>query len=95
LRGVILLEEQTMKHRFLRGFDLEGKWTKPTRIIRISGVEHDMDEYAKEHGIELPDSKSKKHKDIKKEVNTNADMEQQDNSRDTTIDGDGDSESSE
>jgi hypothetical protein len=42
-----------------------------------------MDEYAKEHGIELPDSKSKKHKDIKKEVNTHADMDKQDDSGDT------------
>lgn len=84
-----------MKHKFLRGFDIEGNWTKPTRIIRISGVEHDMDEYAKEHGIELPDSKSKKHKDIKKEVNTNADMGKQDHHRDHKVDGDGDSESSE
>ena len=84
-----------MKHKFLRGFDLEGKWTKPTRIIRISGVEHDMDEYAKEHGIELPDSKSKKHKDIKKEVNTHADMEQSHDEGSTEVDGDGDSESSE
>ena len=84
-----------MKHKFLKNYDLEGKWTKPTRIIRISGVEHDMDEYAKEHGIELPDSKSKKHKDIKKEVNTNADMGKQDHHRDHKVDGDGDSESSE
>ena len=81
-----------MKHKFLRNFDAEGNWTKPSRIIRVDGVEHDMDEYAKEHGIELPDSKSKKHKDIKKEVNTHADMERKDHSGDHTIDGDGDSE---
>jgi hypothetical protein len=72
-----------MEHKFLRNFDAEGKWTKPSRIIRVDGVEHDMDEYAKEHGIELPDSKSKKHKDIKKEVNTHADMDKQDDSGDT------------
>jgi hypothetical protein len=84
-----------MEHKFLRNFDAEGQWTKPSRTIRISGVEHDMDEYAKEHGIELPDSKSKKHKDIKKEVNTNADMGKQDHSGDTKIDGEGNSESSE
>ncbi len=72
-----------MEHKFLRNFDAEGKWTKPSRIIRVDGVEHDMDEYAKEHGITLPDSKSKKHKDIKKEVNTYADMEKQDDSGDT------------
>ena len=84
-----------MEHKFLRNFDAEGQWTKPSRIIRVSGVEHDMDEYAKEHGIELPDSKSKQHKDIKKEVNTNADMGHKNNSRDTKIDGEGSSESSE
>lgn len=81
-----------MKHKFLRNFDAEGNWTKPSRIIRVDGVEHDMDEYAKEHGIELPDSKSKKHKDIKKEVNTHADMERKDHSGDHKVDGDGDSE---
>ena len=84
-----------MKHKFLRNFDAEGNWTKPSRIIRVDGVEHDMDEYAKEHGIELPDSKSKKHKDVKKEVNTHADMERKDHSGDHKVDGDGDSESSE
>ena len=95
MRGVVFNEEQHMEHKFLRNFNAEGQWTKPSRTIRIHGVEHDMDEYAKEHGIKLPDSKSKQHKDIKKEVNTNADMGQQDNSRDTKIDGDGDSEGSE
>ena len=55
-----------------------------------------MDEYAKEHGIELPDSKqSKKHKDIKKEVNTHADMGKQDHSGDHKVDGKRDSEGSE
>lgn len=83
-----------MEHRFLRNFDAEGKWTKPSRTIRISGVEHDMDEYAKEHGIELPDSKSKKHKDIKKEVNTNADMGKPHDKGSTEVDGTRDSESS-
>jgi len=84
-----------MKHKFLRNFDAEGHWTKPSRIITVNGVEHDMDEYAKEHGIELPDSKSKKHKDIKKEVNTHADMGKQDHSGDHKVDGKRDSEGSE
>ena len=84
-----------MEHKFLRNFNAEGEWTKPSRTIRVNGVEHDMDEYAKEHGIKLPDSKSKQHKDIKKEVNTNADMGHKDNSGDHQIDGDGDSEGSE
>ena len=84
-----------MTHKFLRNFDPDGNWTKPTRIIRVNGEEHDMDEYAKEHGIELPDSKKHKPKDIKKEVNSNADMGQQDDSGDHKVDGNGDSESSE
>ena len=84
-----------MTHKFLRNFDAEGHWTKPSRIIQVDGVEHDMDEYAKEHGIELPDSKSKKHKDIKKEVNIHADMGKQDHSGDHKVDGKRDSEGSE
>ena len=72
-----------MKHKFLRLY-IDGVWHgHPERLIKVNGVEHDMDEYAKEHGIELPDSKSKKHKDIKKEVNTYADMDKQDDSGDT------------
>lgn len=84
-----------MTHKFLRNFDSEGHWTKSSRIITVDGVEHDMDEYAKEHGIELPDSKSKKHKDIKKEVNTHADMGNKDHSGDHKVDGKRDSEGSE
>ena len=89
-----------MEHKFLRNFDHNGIWTKKSRDIRVRIAGKitvvDMDEYAKEHGIELPDAKQKiKHKDIKKEVNTNADMGQQDHSGDTEINGDGDSEGSE
>lgn len=72
-----------MEHKFLRLY-IDGVWHgHPERLIKVKGVEHDLDEYAKEHGIELPDSKSKKHKDIKKEVNTYADMDKQDDSGDT------------
>jgi hypothetical protein len=84
-----------MTHKFLRNFDSNGHWTKPTRIIRVDGVEHDMDEYAKEHGIELPDSKKHNPKDIKKEVNIHGDMGQQDDSGDHKVDGNGDSKGSE
>ena len=84
-----------MEHRFMRLF-VDGKWTgNEDRSIKVQGEIHDLDDYAKEHGIELPDSKKHKPKDIKKEVNSNADMGQQDDSRDHQIDGDGDSESSE
>lgn len=85
-----------MTHKFLKLF-VDGKWTgNQDRSITVNGECHDMDEYAKEHGIELPDSKhSKKHKDIKKEVNSNADMGNQDHSGDHKINGNGDSEGSE
>jgi len=47
--------------KFLRNFDANGVWTKDSRQIRVEEngkiVEVDMDEYAKKHGIELPDSK--------------------------------------
>ena len=96
MRGVVFYEEQHMEHKFLRNFNAEGKWTKPSRTIRVHGVEHDMDEYAKEHGIELPDSKKhNKPKDIKKEVNTNADMGQSFDKGSTEVDGTRDSEGSE
>ena len=79
-----------MEHKFLNLF-VDGVWTgKPDRSIRINGVKHDMDEYAKEHGITLPDSKKSK-----KQVNSYADLEHQDDSRDTKVDGSGDSQSTE
>tara|TARA_R110000787_G_scaffold137534_1_gene251155 strand:+ start:323 stop:574 length:252 start_codon:yes stop_codon:yes gene_type:complete len=79
---------------------VDGKWTgKEDRSITVKEgdeiVTYNLDEYAKEHGIELPDSKKHKPKDIKKEVNSNADMGQQDDSGDHKVDGNGDSESSE
>ena len=85
-----------MTHKFLRLF-VDSKWTgKQDRTIRVNGVEHDMDEYAKEHGIELPDAKKhNKPKDIKKEVNTNADMGQSFDKGSTEVDGTRDSEGSE
>jgi len=88
-----------MTHKFMRLF-VDGKWTgKEDRSITVKEgdeiVTYNLDEYAKEHGIELPDSKKHKPKDIKKEVNSNADMGQQDDSGDHKVDGNGDSESSE
>ena len=42
-----------MEHRFLRLFR-NGVWTgNPDRSISVNGVKHNMDEYAKEHGIEV------------------------------------------
>ena len=80
----------------------DGVWQgREDRVITINGVEHNLDEYAKENGIELPDSKG--YKKPKKEINTttdikeheHGDMGQQDTTGDITIDGDGDSQESE
>lgn len=82
-----------MEHRFLQLF-VDGEWTgNKDRSIKVNGVKHDMDEYAKAHGIELPDAK--KHKKAKIEVNSNADMGQQDPGTDTPEHGDRDSEGQE
>jgi len=83
-----------MEHKFLKLF-VDGKWTgKKDRSISVDGVKHNMDEYAKAHGIELPDSKGKK------QINTDVeekheDMERSHDSGHTDIDGDGNSESTE
>ena len=46
-----------MEHRWLKLFK-HGEWTgRPCSTITVKGVEHNMDEYAKEHGVELPDAK--------------------------------------
>ena len=85
-----------MKHKWLRNFDSEGVWHgNPDRTITVNGVTHDLDEYAKQHGIELPNSKAKKEKKTKKEVNSYADMEQSHDEGHSEIDGDGDSKSQE
>jgi len=87
-----------MEHKFLRLFR-NGVWTgNPDRSISINGVKHDMDEYAKEHGIDLPSTASKPK--VKKQINTDVeekheDMERSHDSGDTEVDGDGDSESTE
>jgi len=82
-----------MEHRFLRLFDKDGNWKgNPDRTIKINGVVHDMDEYAKAHGIKLPDvKKNKKHINIDIEEN-HEDMGQSFSSADTEEHGDGDSE---
>jgi hypothetical protein len=67
-----------MEHKFLRLY-IDGVWHgHPERLIKVNGVEHDLDEYAKAHGIELPDAKK-----TKKQVNSYADMDKQDDSGDT------------
>ena len=89
-----ILKGHTMKHKWLRNFDADGKWTKPSRDIRIEVDGKikvvNMDEYAKELGIILPDSKKPK-----KQVNSNEDIRQQDNEGDDPIVGDGISEDTE
>lgn len=77
---------------------VDGVWTgRPDRVITIDNVEYDLDDYAKAHGIDLPDSKPKKskkeHKDI--EVNIDGDMEQTYDSGYTEEYGGGTSQSTE
>jgi len=84
-----------MIHKWMRNYDINGVWTKSQRKINVDGVEHDLDEYAKQHGIDLPDGKKSK-----KQINTDIeekheDMEHSLDSGDIEIDGDGDSESTE
>ncbi len=86
--------------KFLRGFDSAGVWTKDSRLIRVeeNGVirEVDMDEYANEHGIDLPDAKkSKKTINIDIEEKGYGDMEQTFSDGSAEEHGDGDSESTE
>ena len=78
-----------MEHRWMKLFDAEGNWTRPERKIKVNGVEHDLDEYAKEHGIELPSGPTAPNKP--KKVNTDIeekheDMEQPLDSGDTEVD---------
>lgn len=88
-----------MTHKFLTFFDEHGNWLgNPDRSIRVNGVVHNLDEYAKEHGIELPSGPTAPNKP--KKVNTDIeekheDMEQSHDSGDTEVDGDGNSESTE
>jgi len=82
-----------MEHKWMRLFK-NGVWHgSADRTITVKGVEHNLDEYAKEHGIDLPDAKS--NKKSKKEVNSYADMEQPHDSGHTEEHGDGDSEGTE
>ncbi len=77
-------------HRY---FDADGNYHGPADYkFKINGEQHDVYEYAKEHGIELPGKKSKKaiNTDIEKK---HEDMEQSLDSGDTEVDGDGDSKS--
>jgi len=66
-----------MEHKFLRLF-VDGVWTgKEDRTITVQEgqnvVEYNLDEYAKQHGIELPEGKK-----AKKVVNTIEDIQEKD-----------------
>ena len=81
-----------MEHKFLRLFR-NGVWTgNADRSININGEKHNLDEYAKEHGIELPEGEKWINTDIEE---PHEDMEQSHDSGDTEVDGDGNSESTE
>jgi len=64
-----------MEHKFLRLFK-DGVWTgNDERTITINGKVHDLDDYAKQHGIDLPEGKKAKPKINKTEEKKDADME--------------------
>jgi hypothetical protein len=79
-----------MEHKWLRLY-VDNVWTgREDRMVRINGQEHSIDDLAKHHGIELPDSKK-----TKKQVNSNEDIRYKDESGDDSDSGDGVSESTE
>ena len=86
-----------MEHKWLRNFDSHGNWTKDSRDIRIESngviITVDMDEYAKDNGIVLPDSK--KQPKQKTKVNSNEDIREQDDSGVDPESGNGISEDTE
>jgi hypothetical protein len=92
-----------MKHNWLRLFDSEGNWHgAPDHTIRINGETHDVYEYAKKHGIQIPTApntpnKPKKTKKVNIDIEENSygDMEQTHSSESVEEHGDGDSESTE
>ena len=85
-----------MEHKFLSLF-VDGVWTgNPDRTIKVNGEVHDLDEYAKQHGIDLPDSKkSKKHINTDIEEKSYGDMGQASDEGSAEEHGNGDSEGSE
>ena len=83
-----------MKHKWLRHFDSNGKWTRESREVKLDdGSIHSIDDLAKKHGIELPDAKKQINTDTKE--HKHADLGQPLDEGDSAVDGDGDSESSE
>lgn len=81
-----------MEHKWLRNFDANGVWTKSERIINVDGEEHDLDEYAAKHGIELPDGKKQINTDVEDE---HGDLGSSHDEGSAEEHGDGDSEESE
>ena len=79
-----------MEHKILKLFK-DGVWTgNPDRTITVKGKTHDLDEWAKAQGIDLPDAKKTKNK-----VNSYADMGQTSDEGHIEESGDGTSESTE
>lgn len=79
-----------MEHKILKLFK-DGVWQgNPDRTVTINGEKHDLDEWAKAHGIDLPDAKK-----TKKQVNSYADMGQTSDEGSDKESGIGTSESTE
>lgn len=62
---------------------VDGEWTgSKDRTVHIKGVETDIDEWSKQHGIELPEGK-KAHKQINKVEEQHADLDRSGDTSDT------------
>lgn len=73
-----------MKHQFMRLYK-KGIWTgNPDRTITVNGISHNLDEYAQQQGIQLPDG-----------VNTNEDLGKAFSPGDSEISGTGNSQDTE
>lgn len=82
--------------KILRWYDAKGNYIGPEdRMVHMKEGSYPLQEYADLHGIELPDSKVKKEKKTKNEVNSYADMGQTFDEGSPEIDGDGDSQGEE
>jgi len=90
-----------MEHKWMRLYK-EGVWTgSEDRMVTLKdGSRHSIDDLAKEHGLDLPDSGAKPKLKSKKTINTvvdiqekrHEDLEESHDDRDTEVDDGGDSE---
>jgi hypothetical protein len=80
-------------HKIANRCIVNGAWTRDSYDVVIDGESYDFRDLAKQHGIEMgPKSKKQINTDVEEK---HEDMERSHDSRDTEVDGDGDSEGTE